>query len=261
MTYTGGKGGPGVAQQIINQLPPHGLYVEPFAGHAAVAAAKRAAPQTILADLDRTVVRHLCDQAAAGQLPPGAHILHTGAMTLLAGREWPADALIYCDPPYLYEARAGGYRPRYAHEFGSIGDHKRLLRLLKQLRCMVAISGYPHELYDRELGDWRVVEFVGPTRGGGRIERLWMNYPEPVELHDYRYLGSNFRERERLKRQRQRWQARLQEMPAQQRYALLAALDEVRATAPAPLPRYQVASPGATMGAPTARQEELHGLD
>jgi len=31
----------------------------------------------------------------------------------------------------------------------------------------------------------------------------------PVALHDYRYLGANFRERERIKRKRQRWTDRL----------------------------------------------------
>lgn len=33
-TYPGGKSGAGVYQTIINQMPPHQLYVEPFAGGA-----------------------------------------------------------------------------------------------------------------------------------------------------------------------------------------------------------------------------------
>jgi hypothetical protein len=31
------------------------------------------------------------------------------------------------------------------------------------------------------------------------------NFPEPVALHDYRYLGEDFRQRERIKRKKQRW--------------------------------------------------------
>ena len=30
MTYPGGKGGAGVLQTIINQQPPHEVYIEPF---------------------------------------------------------------------------------------------------------------------------------------------------------------------------------------------------------------------------------------
>jgi len=66
------------------------------------------------------------------------------------------------------------------------------------------------------------------TRGGRLAEEvLWMNYPEPVTLHDYRYLGADFRERQRIKRKTQRWTRRLQEMPDVERYAMLAALEQL----------------------------------
>lgn len=55
-------------------------------------------------------------------------------------------------------------------------------------------------------------------------EWLWYNFATPVELHDYRYLGDNFRERERIKRKKTRWTARLARMPALERQALLAAI-------------------------------------
>ena len=44
---------------------------------------------------------------------------------------------------------------------------------------------------------------------------------------DYRYLGKDFRERERLKRMKARWVKRLEKMPLLQRQALLAALAQV----------------------------------
>lgn len=36
MAYSGGKGGDGVFQKIINQMPPHQIYVEAFLGMGSV---------------------------------------------------------------------------------------------------------------------------------------------------------------------------------------------------------------------------------
>ena len=82
--------------------------------------------------------------------------------------------------------------------------------------------------------------------GGGRpaTEWLWCNFPPPVTLHDYRYLGAGFRERERIKRKKQRWTDRLHRLPMLERRALLAAIEEAW---PDP------ASPKVTMR-PAARQ-------
>ena len=57
-------------------------------------------------------------------------------------------------------------------------------------------------------------------------ECLWCNFPEPTELHDYRFLGRDFRERERITRKRRRWLVRLSAMPKLERAALVAALRE-----------------------------------
>jgi len=53
-----------------------------------------------------------------------------------------------------------------------------------------------------------------------------MNYPEPTRLHDYRYLGNTYRQRDRIKRKKARWVRRLQQMQPLERYAFLAALEE-----------------------------------
>ena len=55
-----------------------------------------------------------------------------------------------------------------------------------------------------------------------------MNYSPPVELHDYRYLGNNFRERERIKKRSKRWVRRLKSMPVLEGQALLAAIHTVK---------------------------------
>ena len=47
MTYPGGKAGAGVYQRIINQIPPHDVYVEPFLGDGALLRRKRPAGRNI----------------------------------------------------------------------------------------------------------------------------------------------------------------------------------------------------------------------
>lgn len=67
------------------------------------------------------------------------------------------------------------------------------------------------------------------TRGGTMAtEWLWMNYPEPTELHDYRYLGDNFRQRERFNRIRRNMLAKLERMEQIERFAILASIAEYR---------------------------------
>ena len=92
---------------------------------------------------------------------------------------------------------------------------------------MVMISGYESELYKEILTGWHIHTFDSAVRGGVNTEWVWMNYPEPIELHDYRFLGNNFRERERLKRRKENWVSRLQCMAVLERQALLCAMQSV----------------------------------
>lgn len=57
------------------------------------------------------------------------------------------NVLIYADPPYLLETRGG---KQYRHEMTE-QDHLYLLEALKQHKGSVILSGYPSEMYDREL--------------------------------------------------------------------------------------------------------------
>ena len=131
--------------------------------------------------------------------------------------------LVYCDPPYMRETRSGGRL--YEHEMSDV-DHQRLLRWAIVTPCRVMISGYWSKLYGSTLRKWRCSRFQAMTRGGLAEECVWANFPEPDELHDYRYLGEGFRERERIKRKKSRWVARLQGMPLLERRCLLSAIAE-----------------------------------
>jgi len=97
----------------------------------------------------------------------------------------------YTDPPYLGTTRSGG---DYQYDFKDDVLHEKLLKKLCKVKGKVMLSGYPSELYDSLLKDWRKVEIpiacmsVGRTRSSGtrgtgtvtgkydRIEVLYMNY-------------------------------------------------------------------------------------
>ena len=53
-----------------------------------------------------------------------------------------------------------------------------------------------------------------------REEVVWLNY-EPGVVHDWRFLGQTFREREAIKRKRARWSARFVREPVAVQQALL----------------------------------------
>lgn len=222
MTYKGGKAGSGVYQQIVNQIPPHEVYIEPFLGGGAVLLHKKPAACTIGIDSDSDVI---VQWESAGY---GGIVVHGDAISYLQNWRYDQVTFVYADPPYLMETRSSK-RKLYTYEFGDVDQHEELLRVLKSLPCMVAISGYWSSLYESMLQGWRSISFNAQTRSGRTArEWLWMNYPEPVELHDYSYLGSNFREREKITRQKKRWRARLARMDQLQRYALLEAIAEYR---------------------------------
>jgi DNA adenine methylase len=220
MRYPGGKSGSGVAQLIINQQPPHVEYVEPFLGGGAVLRLKRRAALSVGIDLDASVVARVAGIVGCD----GAVQLHVGdGISYLRGRRWWTESLVYCDPPYLMTTRSSPRR-LYRYELDEPG-HIALLDVLVRLPCLVMISGYDSELYRRRLSSWRVVRYRTMTRGGRMADEcLWCNFPEPVELHDYRFVGRDYRERERIRRKRARWVAMLSAMPVLERAAVVSDL-------------------------------------
>lgn len=238
MAYPGGKNGSGVYQKIINQIPPHRVYIEAFLGHGAIMRNKKPATVNIGIDSDAHVVRHWMDQLANNDdvrsLRRSANIIKGDALKWIGENfyKFTPDTFLYLDPPYLFETRKSKRKKLYNVEFGDMDQHVKLLDLVMDAPCMVAISGYMSSLYSARLTDWRAISYNTVNRAGQTVEEwLWMNYPEPSELHDYRYLGENFRERERITRQKKRWIARLKRMNKLQRYALLSSIAEYAETA------------------------------
>ena len=163
--------------------------------------------------------------AGGGELAaPGSarfRFLRGDALTFLASYPFQSADLIYCDPPYLMETRSSGRL--YKHEM-SDEQHRELLATVLTLPCRVMISGYWSEMYAEAFSVWNAISFESMTRGGMATEWLWFNYPEPTELHDYRFLGTGNRERTDLKRQKERWVRRLERMPVLKKQALLSAI-------------------------------------
>lgn len=239
--YDGGKGV--TFRHLINQTPPHKTFVSAFAGGCALAMNKRPAERNIIIDRDERVIAAWVDHlaknggaAASSRAAMGAAIvinveaarweLYVGdAVVLLPLLGLDRDAFVYADPPYLFSARLQ-QRPLYKYEMGNEAEHGRLLGVLKGLECRVMLSGYWSDFYDDNL-DWRAVSFSAYDRGHNkRLEYLWMNYDEPVQLHDYSFLGDNFREREVIKRKAARWVNRFNSLGLLERQAIIGRLQE-----------------------------------
>jgi DNA adenine methylase len=242
MAYPGGKAGDGVYQRIISLMPPHEVYIEPFLGGGAIMRHKRPARLNIGVDLDPQVISSWQDPIARNGDTADAGSITSSSDTRFEFREgdglaflqsypFTGKELVYCDPPYMLSTRSG---KQYRFEMTD-DQHMQLLEMIKALPCMVMISGYWTKLYAEALNGWTTFTYDAMTRGGHTaMEVVWMNYPNPIALHDYRYLGEDFRERERIKRKKQRWVRRLHTMPILERRALLAAIGEVWPGIPSP---------------------------
>jgi DNA adenine methylase len=223
MRYPGGKGGAGVYQTIINQIPHHHTYIETHLGGGNIMARKKPASENLGIDIDH---QQLERWAVEYRNRKDVRLVAGCAHEWLLSRFWEGGEFVYCDPPYVMETRKSG--PIYRHEY-SDSQHRDLIRILRSLPCMVMVSGYPSDLYDKGFQGWRRMEFKAMTRGGPATEVLWMNYPEPEVPHDLSYAGKDYRERERIKRKRDRWAAKFQAMPPLERAVIAAALNDAAA--------------------------------
>lgn len=232
---------------MICQIPPHDVWISGFAGQCAVTTHLAPARRRIVIDRDpaaaewwrdQNVEVYCCDavewlrhyfglyrqpespKAAAG---PGC-VAESGG--LVPGRRIgrPCRTVVYADPPYPITSRRSGRR-RYAWEMTD-SDHADLLAVLLRLPCWVLVHSYPNPLYQEHLAGWRTWTYRAQTRGGPATEQVWANYPEPTELHDYRWIGRSKREREKLAKRRRRLIRWLDCLPSRERAQLLAAVGD-----------------------------------
>ena len=118
----------------------------------------------------------------------GVTIESRDALYLMARTDSPR-TLFYVDPPYPLSTRgnAKGVRQKYAQELTD-DDHRRLASVLQDLQGMVVLSGYPCDLYDRELfPSWERHERIALADGARkRTEVVWLNPACSAALHHAR---------------------------------------------------------------------------
>lgn len=222
MRYDGGKGT--CYAQLINLMPPHEVYVETHLGGGAVMRNKKPASRQIGIERDAKVI------AATKDVFSGiCEVVHGDAIEWLQAESLTPETLVYVDPPYHPDTRR---RARvYRHDY-DVGDHEKLLTVLKDLTCKVLISGYDNPLYANQLADWERHQFQMRTRTGMRTETVWFNFKRPLVPHDHRHLGGNFREREVIRRRQGRLRERLGKLSLAEKTALHAWLsDEINGAA------------------------------
>jgi len=108
-----------------------------------------------------------------------------------------AGVLVYADPPYVWETRAGD--KRYAHEL-TTEDHHALTAALLASPAMVALSGYRHDAVHGPLEEagWARTDFDVPIsaarhrEGLRRVESLWRNPAAVAACERARYQPALF---------------------------------------------------------------------
>lgn len=98
------------------------------------------------------------------------------------------ETLFYVDPPYPLDTRTSVQWPSrneraYIHDL-SDDEHRELAGVLRGVKGMVVLSGYPCELYDLELyPDWyRVTRGALADGARKRTEVVWLNHAAAEHL-------------------------------------------------------------------------------
>lgn len=216
MTYRGGKGS--LFRQLINLIPHHETYIEPYLGMGAVMRNKLPAVRSIGVEIDPLVVDQWCGDEIAN-----LSVINADALGFLRAYEWTGGDFVYVDPPYLPSTR----RMDSVYRFDcDESHHHELLSLLKTLPAPVMLSGYASPSYDEALKDWNRFEFHAGSHGSARTEVVWLNYEPPAVPFDTRFVGDTFRDRQRIQRKQQRLRQKIMDLPSIERHLLLGWLRE-----------------------------------
>lgn len=215
--YPGGKSGAGVWQTLINEIPPHDVYISATVGNDPVLRFKRPAVRNIAVDLDAAALDLWRDRDDVERV-------HADGLAFVErfvadNGDAAGETVVLFDPPYPAEVRKSR-RPIYLAEQLEFAWHRRLLDAVVRLPCRVLICCYPDPRYLRALAGWRIVEYFSTDRSGERrAENLFCNFPRPDRLHDSRFIGRDRRDRERIRKNWRTLTNRFARMPAVERAA------------------------------------------
>lgn len=196
--YPGGKNSQGVYQRIINLIPPHDVYIEAFLGSGAILKNKLPSKYSIALDLNEKCIdnfRHVDNAGTILIKGDGISFLRFYYSLSILLKNYGIRSFIYLDPPYPIETRSNKKRI-YKHEMSSV-DHIELLKVIGSTKIPTMISTYDNDVYKEKLKSWKKEKYKVRIRRRIAEETIYMNYEIKGELHDYRYIGKNFREREK----------------------------------------------------------------
>lgn len=216
-SYFGGKNGNGTYQNIINEIPKCKIYIEPMVGGGGILKNLNLPEITVINDLDPGVIDSY-NNVGSGKDIRVYNEDYRKVCDIYDSKE----SVIYFDPPYHFETRKSKQK-RYFAEWET-NDHIEFLNYVTRLHSYIIISHYPFKLYDEFLRDWRTKEFLSTTRHGQVVEKLYMNFEKPKALQDYRYIGEDFTDRQRIKRQNKRLFNKIAQLPLYQCQLLLSEL-------------------------------------
>lgn len=221
--YFGGKSGNGTYQTIVNHIPPHRAKYSLYLGNCAVTRKIKEAEFNFLNDIDPVVMSAWGDL----DLPANYTLLNECALQILkhlhtrndielTGGVPANERFIHLDPPYLKSTRKS-QEDVYRFQV----DQKHHEDLLGQVVAMtghkIMLLHYPNPLYDEVLlktNGWNHTDFYSIIRNGLALERIYYNYNLSDNLlHDYSYIGKDFRQREAWERQRLNLLKKLNDLP------------------------------------------------
>lgn len=207
-SYPGGKSGSGTYQTIINHIPPHDVYYSLYLGNCGVTRNIRPAAQSHLNDLDFDVYK---TWAGLG-LPVNYLLTNLPAIEILKDitKQLPKRRFIFLDPPYRKDSRKSK-QDLYRHEMNDKQHQDLVSQIIAMPQENILITHYPDPMYNEALKNWNQVDYQSITRNGLATERMYFNYTLTDQLHDYRYIGEDFREREALVRQKRNYIKKLNE--------------------------------------------------
>ncbi len=158
--YPGNKGMQGLTEKIINQIPPHDVYVERFAGSGAIWRAKRPALLSVLNELDADVCRCLAEVADDSTM-----IWNGSALDLDLSPYDHKRIFVFDDPPYPIAARLSGAKI-YRYEMTDADHVEYLEKLVLPCPFMLMVCSNPNPIYSEMLAHWRRIEVPVNYRGG-----------------------------------------------------------------------------------------------
>ena len=221
-SYFGGKSGNGTYQIIINEIPKCDVFIDAMVGGGGIVSHLSIPDLTVINDIDAGIIgSYDCMRS------PTFNIESLHVLDLIDKYDNEArKTVFYFDPPYLKTSRKSQL-DIYNFEWEE-SDHVDFLAAAVTVKSSCMISHYPCQLYDVALKDWRKITFQSNTRHGLATEALYMNYPPPVLLQDYRYIGTNFIDRQRIKRKAQRWAANFARLPLHEQQLIMSMLAKVK---------------------------------